>query len=144
MFSINPLQLSLVSSIGGWALNEGVCASKEPLEDFIMVSLVGITGKFVLALGNSILKTVLTVLVVYAFHEWVGEDLVCLTQLREPKVRLGLVLSWIAHWVMYHSKLAVCCSYLLTVSCWVHSESDVVSALVSVHNGRFYFLLLKK
>lgn len=71
ILSINPLQLSLVSSIGGWALNEGVGATEELLEDFIMVSLVGITGKFVLALGNSILKTVLTVLVIYAFHEWV-------------------------------------------------------------------------
>ena len=131
-----------MGGISSWTFNEWVCAAEELLEDFEVVSLVGVTGKLVLSLRNSVLETVLTVLVIDAFHEWVGEDLVGFAQPGELKVRLRLVLSWVAHWVVNQSKLAVSCCDFLTVCCGVNSESDVISALVSVHyGGRFYFLL---
>ena len=69
---IDSLQLSLMSGIHGRALNERVRTAEEPFEDLIVIALVCVAIKLVLALGNSVLKTVLAVLVVDTFHERVG------------------------------------------------------------------------
>jgi len=72
VFLIDSLQLSLMSGIHGRALNERVRTAEEPFEDLIVIALVCVAIKLVLALGNSVLKTVLAVLVVDTFHERVG------------------------------------------------------------------------
>ena len=98
-----------------------------------MITLVSVTGKFVLTFGHSVLQTVLSILVIDAFHGGICEHFVGLAQLREALVCLGFFLSWIAHGVMLQGQVAEGFSDLFTVGSGLDSERRVVSRLIVVH-----------
>ena len=134
VLTIDSLQLHLCGGThSGRILNEGIGGAEEALKDLIVITLVSVTGKFVLTFGHSVLQTVLSILVIDAFHGGICEDLVGLAQLREALVCLGFLLSWIAHGVILQGQVAEGFSDLFTVGSGFDSERCVVSRLIVVH-----------
>ncbi len=62
-----------------------------------MASLVDIASKLVLTFHDSMLETVLAILVVDAFHGWIIEHLESLVYLHKLLVCLSFLLSGAAH-----------------------------------------------
>ena len=140
---INSLKLHFSGATNSSStLDEGVCGAKEALKDLVVTALVNVTGKSVLAFGHSMLQTVLTILVIDAFHCGIGQYFVGLAQLRETLVTLGFFFASIAHGMVYQSQIAVGFSNLFTVCSGVDSERGVVPRLIAVH-FLYYWLLSK-
>lgn len=78
MFRIDIGELSCVSCLSLTALDEWVRGSKEFLEDLIVGSHVHVAEEFILALGDTVLETVFTILVIDAFLEWVRQNFISL------------------------------------------------------------------
>ena len=143
VLSINALKLHFSgASHSRCTLDEGVCGAKEALKDLVVTALVNVTGKSVLTFGHSMLQTVLTILVIDAFHGGIREYFVRLAQLCEFLVCLGFLLARIAHWMVCQSQVAVGFGNLFTVCSGVDSERGVVPRLIAVH-FLYYWLLSK-
>lgn len=65
-----------------------------------MASLVDIASKLVLTLHDSVLQTILTILVVDAFHCWIVEHLESLVYSHKHLVSLSFLISRAAHWMV--------------------------------------------
>lgn len=84
---IDPGKFILVCSASHGSFDEGIGRSEEAFEDIEVFACICVAGELVLALGYSVFETVLTVLVVDSFHEWITEHLVSLAKLGELDVR---------------------------------------------------------
>ena len=98
-----------------------------------MVSHIHIAEELILTFGYAILKTVFTVLVIDAFLEWVRKYLVCLAKAGEATVSLGLLLSWIAKWVVLQGQNTEGGGDFFAIGCGTDAECIVISGLVVVH-----------
>lgn len=65
-----------------------------------MLALVDVARETISSLHYAVLQTVLAILIVDAFHKWVGKDLIRLAQFHEFLERLSFLLARAAHWMV--------------------------------------------
>lgn len=104
---IDLLKLGLLGRINRLALNVRVLRAKECFKDFEVVSLIDVASELVNALGDTMLETVLAILVIDAFHKRVGQHLISFANSREVSVCLCFSLPRVTHGMVHEGKLAV-------------------------------------
>lgn len=66
---IDSVEIRCMRRVRSLTLDEWIGRAKEALKNLEVLTSVSVASKFVLALGNTILETILTVLVVNSLHE---------------------------------------------------------------------------